>query len=61
MPRQVSFKAIKKTASAQMTQIDRIVARKDVTPAARRTLLASRKKLETFVNAVCGQTMVVGF
>jgi hypothetical protein len=61
MPRQVSFTAIKRTASGQMTQIDRILARKDVTPANRRRLIASRKKLETFVNAVCGQTMVVGF
>ena len=61
MPRQVSFTAIKRTASGQMTQIDKIVARKDVTPAARRALLASRKKLATFVNTVCGQTMVVGF
>ena len=61
MARQMSFKAIKRTASGQITQIDRILKRKDVAAADRRKLEASRKKLDTFVNAVCGQTMVVGF
>jgi hypothetical protein len=61
MAREISFKALKLTAKGHIRQIDAVLAKGDISPAAKAKLRAARVKLKLLNRSICGQTMVVGF